>query len=67
MWRLKPILDTLHQRCEVEGRPLRVLSICDGIAGGLAALLQLGGWTKVRCRLFCSRNPCYPMALHLLL
>ena len=40
--RLQPIVDGLQERCE--GRPLRVVSICDGVAGLLAALLTIDGW-----------------------
>ena len=43
-WRLQPIVADLQERCRTESRPLRVLSICDGIAGCLAALLGIGGW-----------------------
>ena len=44
MWRLRPIVEELQRRCHDGQRPLRVLSICDGIAGLLAALLGIGGW-----------------------
>jgi hypothetical protein len=37
-WRLQKIHAELSERCRREQRPLRVLSICDGIAGCLAAL-----------------------------
>ena len=40
--RLQPIVDGLQERCE--GRPLRVVSIYDGIAGLLAALLIIDRW-----------------------
>jgi hypothetical protein len=34
----------LQVQCRHEQRPLRVLSVCDGIAGALATLLRVGGW-----------------------
>jgi hypothetical protein len=46
--RLAPIQNPLQNRVAQLGRPLIVLSICDGIGGGLCALMQIGerigGW-----------------------
>lgn len=52
VWRLKPIHRELVERCKREQRPLRVLSICDGIAGCLAALNRETSTSLSLCVLF---------------